>query len=159
MTEVYGIAFAAAELANQEEFLENVRARLAKGFQEYGNQSVGRPALNTRAEILEEIEDIAGWAFVMWCQARQRLEAVAERIDAKHSTAADGHNRIYPCCQDFANCTRACTPRGEHIARTEIARLKKELDCARDEVKRLKQGIAGLELDAGNVLRPPLGGQ
>lgn len=58
------------------EFLDTLAARLAAGAAEYGNASFSRPAPETTAEILDEVLDVAGWAYVLWVQMRQRLEAL-----------------------------------------------------------------------------------
>ena len=54
------------------DFLDQVAARLAKGAEEYGNESFEKPG--TEAEILEELIDVAGWAYVAWVKMRRRLE-------------------------------------------------------------------------------------
>lgn len=63
-------------------FLDQVAARLEVGRAEYGDRSFRRPPLETDGEILDEILDIAGWAFVKWVQMSERLarvEAAAAR--------------------------------------------------------------------------------
>ena len=59
-----------------EDFLARLRARLHKGAAEYGDVSFERHPVNTAHELLEEVEDVAGWAFVAWVQLRRRLRRV-----------------------------------------------------------------------------------
>lgn len=67
----------------EAKFFLALRARLAKGDVEYGDKSFDSPLLPE--EILEEIVDIAGWAFVLWVQMQERLgrlETAARALDA-----------------------------------------------------------------------------
>jgi hypothetical protein len=59
-----------------EDFTSRVKERLRAGAVEYGDASFGRSMPSTAQEILQEIEDVAGWAFVMWVQMRRRLAGV-----------------------------------------------------------------------------------
>lgn len=72
----------------QQEFVRRLQRRLARGAEEYGDASLKRPLAETVEEMLQEVEDIAGWAFVMWVQLRTRLNAVvqaAQRSDDGHA--------------------------------------------------------------------------
>jgi hypothetical protein len=73
----------------EAEFLSHLRARLAKGAKEYGDASFNKPILDSTDEILEEIEDIAGWSFILWAQAKRRLRRVADSIEVADA-AEDG---------------------------------------------------------------------
>ena len=52
------------------EFAGTVRARLEKGQAEYGDTSFRRPPEELVGEIEEELADVCGWAFVLWCRVR-----------------------------------------------------------------------------------------
>jgi len=58
------------------EFLLSLSERLSAGAREYGNASFNRPVGQTAEEILSEVLDIAGWAYVLWVQLKTRLEAL-----------------------------------------------------------------------------------
>jgi hypothetical protein len=60
----------------EDMFVEHLRARWAKGQAEYGDKSFDVPVFNTVQEILQEIEDLAGWSFILWCQVRSRMLGV-----------------------------------------------------------------------------------
>jgi len=67
-----------------DEFFDVLRARLAKGAAEYGDKSFAKPTPTSAAEILEEILDVAGWAFVHWVAMRRRLhelDLAAQRLE------------------------------------------------------------------------------
>lgn len=51
-------------------FAERLRKRWAAGAQQYGDASFHRPLADTCRQIMEELEDVPGWAFVLWLQAR-----------------------------------------------------------------------------------------
>jgi hypothetical protein len=61
-------------------FLAEVRARLDRGRQDFGDRSLERPCAELVDEIREELCDVAGWAAVMWARL-ERLRAAAERLD------------------------------------------------------------------------------
>lgn len=63
----------------QEEFKKRLDARWAKGAKEYGDASFGESPAATTEQILQEIEDIAGWAFVLWVQMLQRVSSVLQK--------------------------------------------------------------------------------
>ena len=58
------------------EFTALVCARLEKGAKEYADQSFTRPPAELAAEIEEELADVCGWAFLLWC----RVQALAKRV-------------------------------------------------------------------------------
>lgn len=70
--------------AVQAEFLGALEGRLTAGAAEYGDASFHRAG--TAEEILDEILDVAGWAFVAWVQMRirlQGLELAAQKLQPK----------------------------------------------------------------------------
>jgi hypothetical protein len=70
-----------------EEFTTRVLARLDKGRQAYGDRSFDRAPGELLAEIREELEDVCGWSFVLWCRLADLEQALAERIAAAHLPA------------------------------------------------------------------------
>ena len=66
----------------QAEFVERLRQRWARGAREYGDRSFTRPLPETAEQILEEIEDVAGWSLIAWQQVRERLQHVEDRAAA-----------------------------------------------------------------------------
>ncbi len=67
------------------DFTGAVRARLDKGQAEYGGASFQRPPEELVDEIAEELEDVAGWAFVLWVRIyklRERLRPAVRDPDA-----------------------------------------------------------------------------
>lgn len=60
------------------QFVAAVGARLEQGRREYGDRSFSRHPLTLLREIEEEIEDIAGWAYVMHRRVKQIREALEE---------------------------------------------------------------------------------
>ena len=63
------------------EFLDRVAVRLEKGATEYGNANLELPTPGTAKEILEEVLDLAGWAYVLWVQMTRRLERLEVAAD------------------------------------------------------------------------------
>ena len=47
-------------------FVSQVGRRLERGRVQYGESSVGRPLPQLLDELEQEIQDIAGWAFLLW---------------------------------------------------------------------------------------------
>lgn len=65
----------AQDLKEREAFFSKLVARLDLGAEEYGSKSFDRPEAELRAEIEEEVLDIAGWAYVLWVRLRRLREA------------------------------------------------------------------------------------
>ena len=65
------------QLDRWPEFTGAVRARLKKGQAEYGDASFKRPPEELVDEIGEELADVCGWAFVLWCRIRGLEQAVS----------------------------------------------------------------------------------
>lgn len=65
------------------EFAGVVRRRLDKGAITYGDASFELPAGKLALEVEQEMLDIVGWGFILWCRLQElkpklnRLEAVA----------------------------------------------------------------------------------
>ncbi len=53
-------------------FIERVQKRMDKGAQEYGDRSFARAPEELVQELQEEVEDIAGWGYILW----NRLENI-----------------------------------------------------------------------------------
>jgi hypothetical protein len=68
------------ESLNRTVFLRELESRLAKGAQEYGNKSFNRSFRDLTEEVLQEYLDIAGWAYVGWAKAKERLEIIEAQM-------------------------------------------------------------------------------
>jgi hypothetical protein len=64
------------------DFAAAVTARLEKGREAYGDQSFSRPPGELVGEIKEELVDVCGSAFVLWCRLRDLEQRLAEQIAA-----------------------------------------------------------------------------
>lgn len=53
-----------------------LRKRWKAGAREYGDRSFFRPPFETVDQVLDEVADVAGWAFVLWVQLKLRLDNV-----------------------------------------------------------------------------------
>lgn len=60
-------------------FASAVRRRLEQGRREYGDSALSRPLPELRGELAEELEDVCGWAFLLWLRVRRIDAATAER--------------------------------------------------------------------------------
>jgi len=57
------------------EFIESVRNRLEQGREAYRDEAFTRPPEELAREIEQELFDVCGWAFILWCRiAAIRLE-------------------------------------------------------------------------------------
>lgn len=63
-------------------FVAAVAARLEKG--RHSDRSFRRPPGEFLAEIREELADVCGWSFVLWCRLNDLEKRLAERIAAAH---------------------------------------------------------------------------
>jgi len=55
-------------LAAWPQFMEAVRLRMEKARQAYGDASFSRPLAELAGEVEEELLDVCGWAFILWCR-------------------------------------------------------------------------------------------
>lgn len=62
------------------EFWQQLKARLEAGARHYGDASFRRQPAALAREIEEELLDVCGWAFVLWCRLRD-LAGAMERKD------------------------------------------------------------------------------
>jgi len=62
------------------DFVLAVASRLRAGEREYGDRSFALPAARLADEIVEELEDVAGWAFILWCRLRKLRAALVEGV-------------------------------------------------------------------------------
>lgn len=56
-----------------------VRYRLLAGAQQYGDNSFTRPPSELLKEIAEELMDVTGWAFILWCRVQEMQEKLKEK--------------------------------------------------------------------------------
>lgn len=68
-----------------DRYLIRLRARLEAGASEYGDASFAKSTPSLLDEIQQELEDVSGWAFILW--------AKLERLRLLHDVPA-------PACED-----------------------------------------------------------
>jgi len=66
-----------SELPEFDAFIAALRPRLYVGAQTYGDASFERALPETADEIMQELLDVAGWAWIAWV----RLKRVRDRIN------------------------------------------------------------------------------
>ena len=59
-------------------FVSRVASRLQRGAATYGDSSFDKPLATTADEILQELEDVAGWAAIAWVRIKKQLTWVDE---------------------------------------------------------------------------------
>ncbi len=60
------------------DFVKRLEKRLATGHAEYGDESFAREPVDLLNEIIEEVDDIVGWGFVLGCRLQRLKEKVRE---------------------------------------------------------------------------------
>lgn len=63
---------------SREKFFRKINARLTEGQKLYGETGFAGPALDTVAEIEEELLDIAGWGYILWVKLGRLRSALAD---------------------------------------------------------------------------------
>lgn len=88
---------------NLDRFIARLRQRLAAGAREYGDVSFTRPAAELIDEIQQELEDVCGWAFILW------LRLDRQRAAASLSTATEQQSMARPLITgiEFTRASRA----------------------------------------------------
>ena len=56
-------------------FTEEVHARLLKGARAYGDGSFSKSPAKLCEEIRQELDDVMGWGFILWCRLQKISEA------------------------------------------------------------------------------------
>ncbi len=77
LTETALIKSAVSEKALKElwpVFTEEVLSRLHVGAREYGDESFHRNPGELCEEVLQELDDVMGWGFVLWCRVKRLQE-------------------------------------------------------------------------------------
>lgn len=59
------------------EFFQRIRQRHEAGSRTYKDESYARPMHGLIIEVMEELEDVAGWAFIGW----ERLRRLREKVE------------------------------------------------------------------------------
>lgn len=57
--------------------------RLRIGAEQYGDTSFGKGPDQLLNEIQEELLDVSGWAFILWCRIAQLQDRLREQKDGK----------------------------------------------------------------------------
>ena len=71
-------------VASWPTFMKAVRARLEMGREEYRDRAFTRPPEELIREIEQELLDVCGWAFILWC----RLAALGSETSESAAGAA-----------------------------------------------------------------------
>ena len=66
------------------EYVRQVESRLDMGRRNYGDASFSADPATLLTEIQAELEDVAGWSFVLWC----RLQRLKKALRAAQERAA-----------------------------------------------------------------------
>lgn len=66
------------------EFITAIHARLEAGEREYGDGSFRKGQSKLVGEVLEELEDVCGWSFVLWCRVKKLTAKSAGRTEVDH---------------------------------------------------------------------------
>jgi len=74
-----------------DDFVAQLRERLEAGAREYGDQSFVRPVSAIVAELEQELVDLPGWTYILWCQAARKLNMTVARdaVREVQSTASE----------------------------------------------------------------------
>ncbi|MBK8980649.1 MAG: hypothetical protein IPM29_32505 [Planctomycetes bacterium] len=63
-----------------DRFVARLRSRLEAGAATYGDASFERPEVDLVDEVQQELEDVCGWALILWV----RLERLRRRVTQIH---------------------------------------------------------------------------
>lgn len=58
-----------------------VRDRLLIGAEQYGDTSFGASPDKLLGEIQQELLDVTGWAFILWCRINELQQELMEKKD------------------------------------------------------------------------------
>lgn len=72
--------------ADIDRFIVRLRTRLAAGAVTYGDTSFTRPAAELVDEVMQELEDTAGWSLLLWT----RLDRLRGRVAGLGEHAGGG---------------------------------------------------------------------
>jgi hypothetical protein len=84
---------------HERDFLSRLDKAWKRGAQQYGDVSFDKPLAATGEEILAELVDIAGWAFIAFARIREQLARVAA---AAESQGLDDGPVTNASCEDGA---------------------------------------------------------
>ena len=59
------------------QFNETMTRRLSEGHREYGDGSFERSPRDLLSEIEEELLDVVGWGYIMWCRIQELSQHIA----------------------------------------------------------------------------------
>lgn len=74
------------------DFFHQVEGRMAKGEREYGDTSFSVSPGRLAIEIREELEDVAGWSYIMWrrlVEMQNRTRDLDKLIKEQEARLAD----------------------------------------------------------------------
>lgn len=108
------------------DFAAAVERRLENGREVYGDRSFDLASPRLLDEVLEELADVAGWSFILWCRMR-RLEAA---LPAKEERQNDNHER--PTVEDRLADVESSRILGGEVAVERAAQERGENQRRRD---------------------------
>ena len=71
------------------EFETAMKEKLRKGFADYGDASFDLPPLELLSEILEELEDTAGWSMLLWQRVARMRDALERATNGRQDFASN----------------------------------------------------------------------
>jgi hypothetical protein len=77
-----------------DDFVQQLRDRLEAGAREYGDQSFVRPVSAIVTELEQELVDLPGWTYILWCQAARKLNLTRDQRALRESFLQQIHDRL-----------------------------------------------------------------
>jgi len=87
-----------------DDFVQQLRERLEAGAREYGDQSFVRPVSAIVAELEQELVDLPGWTYILWCQAARKLNMTRDQSALREEFVQVVHDRLLRHDRGDRNC-------------------------------------------------------
>jgi len=81
--------------ASFADFIGEVRARLEKGRETYGDRSFSAEPSALLEELRQETLDLAGWGFILWTRLKAMADALPCRVNEPPGRLV-GKDRVAP---------------------------------------------------------------
>lgn len=136
-----------------DDWLRAIDARLDTGARQYGDRSFVRPAAVTLQEIDQELVDLPGWIYVLWCQAARKTDYVRDQTSLRAIWRQNLAHRI--ACNDRrkpSDIVASIDPHGQ-MAEIEVVAM----DCfylRQQLVQRLQPIVRAIEVTQATVPHP-----
>ncbi|MCP4601701.1 MAG: hypothetical protein GY847_14500 [Proteobacteria bacterium] len=90
---------------NVNEFFNKIKARLIKGDKEYQGESFKASPEALKGEILEELEDVAGWAYILWRRLKDDNQSFVNYGKTDNPKCCRGCDfYAWNCCEQMEKC-------------------------------------------------------